>query len=96
MVGDRIAAGHRAAFPSLPSRARRQGARGFYKRDANRADVQRPGLHKGQGGLYQYLKKEGLIQAISSGDKSYATTYHNYYIEVRLTDLGLKNYVKVS
>jgi len=54
-------------------------------------------LHESKGGLYSFLKESSLVEKISAEDyTSYRSVLHQYYIELRLTNKGLANYLKVA
>jgi secreted Zn-dependent insulinase-like peptidase len=53
--------------------------------------------HEGKGSLYSYLKKQELIEKIySTQHNSYHSIMTQYYIELRLTDLGLQRFRHVT
>jgi insulysin len=53
--------------------------------------------HEGDGSLYQLLKKQGLIEKIYTDDMlSFRTVIHQFYIEFRLTDLGVQRWTQVA
>ena len=50
-----------------------------------------------KGGMYSYLQEQGLIQKVTTDDfTSFRTIMHQYYIEFRLTDKGLREYRTVT
>lgn len=54
-------------------------------------------VHEGKGGLYTFLKRQGLIDKIFGDDSnSQRGVLHQYVIDIRMTDKGMAQFQYVS